>query len=69
MNHNVKKIKRALQTDMSPKRETAERVWVARENIGLLQGALFGGKLEREDGFILSILINFYINNTNYNYS
>ena len=37
--------------------------------VGLLQGALFGGKLEREDGFILSILINFYINNTNYNYS
>ena len=69
MNHNVKKRKRALQKDMSPKRETAERLSVAREHIGLLQGPLFGGKLEREDGFILSILINFYINNTNYNYS
>ena len=69
MNHNVKKRKRALQKDMSPKRETAERLSVAGELRGLLPGPLFGGKLEREDGFILSILINFYINNTNYNYS
>ena len=69
MNHNVKKRKRALQKDMSPKRETAERLSVAREHIWLLQGAIFGGKLEREDGYILSILINFYINNINYNYS
>ena len=69
MNHNVKKRKRALQKDMSPQRATAERGSAAWEHIGLGTGALFGGKLEREDGFILSILINFYINNTNYNYS
>ena len=69
MNHNVKKRKRALQKDMSPKRETAESCLLYTEHMGLLPGALFGGKLEREDGFILSILINFYINNTNYNYS
>ena len=41
VNHNVKK-ERAPCRRICPQRETAETLSVAREHIGLLQGALFG---------------------------